>query len=109
MFEYLYFREIGAFVMLWLAIVLLLASLDYTLGKIMKYAFGTVFVLAVILNFYLSFVFDENVELFKNDKKLECKVDKNKYLVEKSDGTVIKKDYFVKDNLLILIVDCEEF
>ena len=107
MFEYFYFRDLAPLIMLWIGLVLLLSSFDSK--KVIKYATAIIFILAIIQNIYQSFVFEENVKLFNENKKLKCSVKQVKYLVEKSNGVSIQKHYFVKDQLLILIVDCEEF
>ena len=109
MFEYLYFRDLGIQIVLWISIVLLLSSFKYKIKKVFLYSTIAVITQALLWNFYLSYVYDENIDLFNKNKKLECRVDRSEYLVEKSNGFSIQKHYFVKDQLLILIVDCEEF
>ena len=109
MFEYLYFRDLGIQIVLWISIVLLLSSFKYKIKNVFLYSTIIVITQALLWNFYLSYVYDENIELFNKNKKLECHVNKSKYLVEKSNGFSIQKHYFVKDQLLILIVNCEEF
>ena len=107
MFEYMYLRDFVPLILLWI-----LLSLIGITSKI-KYMsiYATVFVIgfAFFGNLYLSNLYDRNIELFNKDKKLECFVNKTKYLVQKSNNYTIKKDYFVKDDRLILVVDCEEF
>lgn len=107
MFDYLYFRDLGPLVMLWVAFTILIST--FKTKRPFVYPIVIIFIFAIVQNIYQSYIFEENIELFNKNKKLECSVDRDKYLVEKSNGISIEKHYFVKDQLLILIVDCEEF
>lgn len=79
MFEYIYFRDLALLLMLWLA--LSLVSATYKTRYTTIYAALFVLIWAFFQNLYLSNVFKNNMELYNKDEKLECQVDKNKYLV----------------------------
>jgi len=107
MFEYMYLRDFVPLILLW--ILLLFFGGTSKIKYMSIYATVFVIVFAFFGNLYFSNLYDRNIELFNKDKKLECFVGKTKYLVQKSNNYTIKKDYFVKDDRLILVVDCEEF
>ena len=109
MFEYLYIKDFTPFILLWLTILLLSSSMNKKIKYIALYSGGLIFIILFLMNLHSSNVYSNNIELFNKDKTLECKVNKSKYLVKKSNQYSIKKDYFEKDGILIPIVDCEEF
>jgi len=80
MFEYLYFRDLAPLIMLWIGLVLVLSSFDSK--KIITYATTLVLTFAILQNIYQSYVFEENIKLFNENKKLECNAKHTKYLVE---------------------------
>jgi hypothetical protein len=108
MFEHIYFKDYVALVFLWLGTILWAYGAYKPRKSLAMYSAVFVIAFAFIMNLYLSTVFSENVKLFNSSKTLECKVDGTKYLVKKSNNYSIKDKYFTKNDLLILIIDCEE-
>jgi len=103
----MYFRDLAPLVLLWIAFTLLFSSMK--IKKPFLYPILIVLVLLIVQNIYQSFVFDENIKLFNENKKLECSIDSDKYIVQKSKSVSIQKYYFVKDQRLMLVIDCKEF
>lgn len=71
-----------------------------------------IFAVAITMPLFTSYntkaTIDENIEYFKNNAVLECGAGSSSYLVsKKSAWEIIKKDRFVKDDLLIRADRCK--
>jgi len=100
-------EEFKALLLLWIALMLMFHSINNKYSVMI--ASAIVLVITLVTNIYMYNTFNTNIDLFKSNKKLECRSSNLKHLVKKTNGWKQEQSYFIKDDLMIKIDDCEEF
>lgn len=103
---YISFEELKVLFLLWIGIILMLIAMKK--HHVVKIATATTFIFAILLNLFMAISYSTNIEAFDKRQQLECNTSHSQYLVSKETGWKHSQKYFIKNDLMIRVVDCKE-